>query len=91
VPSFQTNLVEAPPGSAYRGSTGKSDNRRVAGGGCARSHVIAVNGKTRRHAQTGPGRAMHCEPRVGYAEGSRTHYLAGSETHRGNWHAVLAI
>ena len=28
---FQANLVEAPPGEVYRGSTGKSGNRRAAG------------------------------------------------------------
>jgi hypothetical protein len=28
----QANLVEAPPGEVYRGSTGKSGNRRAAGG-----------------------------------------------------------
>jgi hypothetical protein len=32
VPSFQTNLIEAPPGSVYRGSTGKSDKQPAAAG-----------------------------------------------------------
>jgi hypothetical protein len=37
--------------------------------------------KTRRHAQTGPGRAIPWELREGHTEGSRTRHLAGSGTH----------
>jgi hypothetical protein len=53
--------------------------------------ALEKKGKTRRHAQTGPGRAIPWELRAGGAEGSRTHYLAEWEARCGNWHAVLAI
>jgi hypothetical protein len=34
VPTFYTNLVEAPPKRVCRKSTGKSDNRQAGGGDC---------------------------------------------------------
>ena len=47
--------------------------------------------KTRRHAQTGTGRDILLQLREEHAEGSRTHYLAGPETHCGNWQTFWQV
>jgi hypothetical protein len=90
VPSSQTNLLEAPPGSSIPG-----EYREVGepAGGRGRLYVAALAGKakTQRYAQTRPGRVMLLRLRAGHAKGSRTHYLAGSGTHCGNWQGLSLV
>jgi hypothetical protein len=77
----------------------------------ARGHryvaALRAKAKTQRHAQTGPGRAIHWELRAGHAERSReartTHYLNAtwldgwavggplSTVHCGNWQGILPV
>jgi hypothetical protein len=83
VSRFQADLVEAPPGEVYRGSTHREVGEPA--GGRGRRYVAALFGgkiededaAASCHAQTRPRRVILLQLRAGHAEGSRTHYLAG--------------
>ena len=80
-PSIQTNLLSRSP--SRKGIPGKYREVAKPAGGRGALYVAALEEKekTRRHAQTEPGRAIPWELREEHAEGSRTHYLAGPGTH----------
>jgi hypothetical protein len=85
-PKFHAKILEAPPRRVYRGVSKPA-------GGRGELYVAALEEKekTRRHAQTGPGRDMLLQLREEHAEGSRTRHLAGPETHCGNWQKLWLV
>ena len=83
-PKFHAKILDQPSRSPSRkGIPGKYREVAQPAGGRGALYVAALEEKekTRRHAQTEPGRAIPWELREEHAEGSRTHYLAGPGTH----------